>query len=143
MAYQIQFMEARCTGCLACHMACISTHFDYQEEAESFRAFKRVVNEQDGFQKNCCPGCTHCGACIKVCPAKAIFKDDETGFVLYDKEKCTGCRLCESKCPAGVIRFDKKGKMEKCDGCVELIRIGKEPACVRNCYAGAIILEER
>ena len=37
--------------------------------------------------------------------------------------------------------YDKDGKMEKCDGCIERIREGREPACVRVCFPGAITLE--
>ena len=44
-------------------------------------------------------------------------------------------------CPKDVIHFDKDGKMEKCDGCIERIREGREPACVRVCFPGAITLE--
>lgn len=29
-----------------------------------------------------------------------------------------------------MIHFDTDGKMEKCDGCIERIREGREPACV-------------
>ncbi|MGC4018139.1 MAG: 4Fe-4S dicluster domain-containing protein [Muricomes sp.] len=143
MAYQFHFDEEKCTGCLACHTACISSHFDYWEDAESFRTIQRFVKTEEGFQKNISPGCTHCGACMKVCPEGAVFKDKATGFILTDREKCTGCRVCESECSLHVIRFDREEKMAKCDGCIQIIEQGKEPLCVKNCYAGAIVLEER
>ena len=108
-------------------------------DAKSHRTVKKVVKNQ--FEKNICPGCDHCGICIKACPVQAIYKDPKTGFVLTDKEKCIGCHACEKVCPKDVIHFDKDGKMEKCDGCIERIREGREPACVRVCFPGAITLE--
>ena len=47
--------------------------------------------------------CTGCGACIMVCPQKAIsFKDDQEGFPtpFIDNAKCVDCGLCEKVCPA-------------------------------------------
>ena len=78
---------------------------------------------------------------MRVCPQRAIYQDEETGFILVEKEKCTGGRTCEAACPMQVIRFDKNGKMAKCDGCIEEIRNGRKPACVRTCFAGAVCLE--
>ena len=83
-------------------------------DAKSHRTVKKVVKNQ--FEKNICPGCDHCGICIKACPVQAIYKDPKTGFVLTDKGKCIGCHACEKVCPKDVIHFDKDGKMEKCDG---------------------------
>lgn len=143
MGYHFQFEEEKCTGCFACHTACISTHFDYWEDAKSFRTIQRIVKKEEGFQKNICPGCIHCGACMRVCPEHAIFKDDATGFILVDQDKCNGCRMCEARCPLHVIQFDKEGKMVKCDGCIRFIKKGEAPFCVKNCYANAIVLMKR
>jgi formate hydrogenlyase subunit 6/NADH:ubiquinone oxidoreductase subunit I len=46
---------------------------------------------------NCCG----CGACVNVCPQKAIdMKEDECGFLYprVDKKKCVGCKLCKKVC---------------------------------------------
>lgn len=142
MGYQLVFDKEKCVGCLTCHTACISTHHPDKISGTSFRAVQKLVNEEEGFQKLICPGCTHCGACLKTCPKQAIERDDKSGFILVSREKCTGCKSCEVSCPIGVIRFDTEGRMEKCDGCIGLIDAGKEPACVRNCPTGAIALEE-
>ena len=83
--------------------------------------------------------CISCGACEQECPVGAISQGDERYVI--DKEKCIGCHACEKVCPKDVIHFDKDGKMEKCDGCIERIREGREPACVRVCFPGAITLE--
>ena len=140
MSYRLKFDPDKCVGCYACHIACLDAHHDVEDaDAKSHRTVKKVVKNQ--FEKNICPGCDHCGICIKACPVQSIYKDPKTGFVLTDKEKCIGCHACEKVCPKDVIHFDKDGKMEKCDGCIERIREGREPACVRVCFPGAITLE--
>ena len=140
MSYRLKFDPDKCVGCYACHIACLDAHHDVEDvDAKSYRTVKKVAKNQ--FEKNICPGCAHCGICIKACPVQSIYKDPKTGFVLTDKEKCIGCHACEKVCPKDVIHFDKDGKMEKCDGCIERIREGREPACVRVCFPGAITLE--
>lgn len=140
MSYRLKFDPDKCVGCYACHIACLDAHHDVEDvDAKSYRTVKKVVKNQ--FEKNICPGCAHCGICIKACPVQSIYKDPKTGFVLTDKGKCIGCHACEKVCPKDVIHFDKDGKMEKCDGCIERIREGREPACVRVCFPGAITLE--
>lgn len=140
MGYRIKFDSKKCVGCYACYVACIDAHHDAaEEEANSRRTIKKTVTE--GFEKNICPGCIHCGKCISVCPTGAIYRDEESAFVLTDPEKCIGCGKCEEVCPLGVIRFDATGKMEKCDGCIGRLREGREPACVRVCCNQAITLE--
>ena len=43
--------------------------------------------------------CTHCGACVAVCPAQAFTVDPETRKILFDHEKCVLCGLCVKACP--------------------------------------------
>ena len=102
--------------------------------------FLRMIDDsrERNFEKKICPGCIHCGACMAVCQAGAIYREEETGLILNDREKCTGCRMCESVCPRKVIFFDPEGKMEKCDGCIDRLCEGREPACVRACSMDAI-----
>ena len=51
--------------------------------------------------------CTHCGACISVCPTEALVIDKSTMKVLFDPEKCIACELCVRACPprAMVVKF--------------------------------------
>ena len=42
--------------------------------------------------------CTHCGACITVCPPGA-FRLDLNRMVIFDNEKCIACGLCIPACP--------------------------------------------
>lgn len=134
---KIKFDKEKCVGCYACYTACIAAHHSPDEEtAASHRAIQKVV--QDDFRKNICIGCVHCGLCMEECPQGAIFRDEEYGLILADKEKCSGCGACRSVCPMGVIHYDENGRVEKCDGCIERLRQGRKPACVRTCCTGAV-----
>ena len=43
--------------------------------------------------------CTHCGACITICPADAFELDLQTRRVKFNNEKCIVCGLCIKACP--------------------------------------------
>jgi ferredoxin len=43
--------------------------------------------------------CTHCGACVTVCPPHAFEVDPVTRKVLFNDEKCVACGLCIKACP--------------------------------------------
>ena len=43
--------------------------------------------------------CTHCGACITMCPTGAFTLEPETRKVNFDHTKCVVCELCVKACP--------------------------------------------
>lgn len=43
--------------------------------------------------------CTHCGACVTVCPARAFEVDPKTRKVMFQNEKCLACEVCIKACP--------------------------------------------
>ena len=43
--------------------------------------------------------CTHCGACVPVCPTGALVTDQLTRKVLFYDTKCIACELCIKACP--------------------------------------------
>jgi len=45
--------------------------------------------------------CISCGACISVCPAKAISFKDSKAFI--DQKKCKKCYECVKICPVKAI----------------------------------------
>ena len=51
--------------------------------------------------------CTHCGACISICPTEALSIDKKTMKVIFDSEKCIACELCVKACPprAMIVKF--------------------------------------
>jgi ferredoxin len=43
--------------------------------------------------------CTHCGACINLCPSNAFSLEANTRKVLFDHNQCVVCGLCVKACP--------------------------------------------
>lgn len=43
--------------------------------------------------------CTHCGACITICPTDAFELDPVTRRVAFDNAKCLACAICIKACP--------------------------------------------
>jgi len=49
--------------------------------------------------------CTHCGACITICPTASLYLDKATMMVLFDPEKCIACELCIKGCPPRAMKL--------------------------------------
>lgn len=142
----IRFDRTKCTACCACAMACMDEKNTDVEHGE--RALRHVYTEelcrggQVSFRFHS-DSCIHCRvpACVAACEPGCLYKDAESGLVLYDTVSCDGCGQCLKSCPMGAISLDCDGKIQKCDGCIERQCAGKIPACVRVCPTGALYLE--
>ena len=51
--------------------------------------------------------CSQCGACVEICPCKALSLNDET--LAHDKDKCIWCGHCLAICPCDAIMIDGDG----------------------------------
>ncbi len=132
----------KCSGCLACVVACIDQHYDETvEHAVSCRIYEKKTSET-GLVCYKTRSCLHCvdAECVKVCPVGALIKDGQ-GFVVPVREKCIGCQACAKACPHDIPRFDKENKLVKCDGCTTRVANGLAPACVLTCNTGCLKLE--
>jgi len=144
MQYGFVHESKNCSGCGACQAACKDKHDN--EVGENLRRIK--CYESGGFTKqgngyvpnvriyNVSIGCNHCAdpKCVKNCPTGAMHKDPETGIVSVNEERCIGCGYCAMSCPYGAPQMQtKKGVMGKCDGCMDLVAKGENPACVDAC----------
>ena len=138
------FNPDKCCACSACMMGCMDQNdIDLAAGGSCYRrTFDQEIEEADG--SNTCvylsAACMHCtdAPCIDACPAGCLGKDPETGFTVYDNTNCIGCKSCAMACPFGVPSFNRMGKMQKCDGCIERQLHGMEPACTRVCPTGAL-----
>ena len=43
--------------------------------------------------------CTHCGACVNVCPSAALRMERATMQVCFESARCIACELCVRACP--------------------------------------------
>ena len=134
----IVFDATKCTGCMACQMACMDQRDIRSEKGQ--KPLRRVIQNKDTLLYQSI-GCIHCGLCMKVCPMEC-YRRNELGYVVLDAESCISCHACEAACPRDVISFTPMDdKAVKCDGCSGRIEAGLLPACVHTCPTGALILK--
>ncbi|MFC2097191.1 DmsC/YnfH family molybdoenzyme membrane anchor subunit [Bacteroidota bacterium] len=131
----------KCTGCQACKISCSNEHHLAPEH--NFRnifTFNKF-RHPDFPVFHLSIACNHCiePTCVYACPAKAIIKDPKTGVVLIDSQKCIGCKYCSWACPYDAPHYNyEQNNMEKCNFCEQLIKEGKQPACINSCPTGAL-----
>lgn len=146
MKYVFILDESKCVSCGACAVACMDQNdIDTRAGDTPFRA--AFVDEQGPVENPSFTflsvACMHCenAPCIAACPVGCLKKDEETGFTVYDNTHCIGCHSCAMACPFAQPCFNGgTGKMTKCDGCVERVKLGMKPACVKVCPFGALQL---
>ncbi|CAM3707574.1 4Fe-4S dicluster domain-containing protein [Mesobacillus zeae] len=139
--YGMMIDTRKCVGCYACRVSCqmqnelpVEESFIHFYEKET-GVFPNVKNEIIPVQ------CQHCedAPCVSVCPTKATYTTED-GIVLVDEDKCIGCKYCMVACTYGArTQSHKTGVVEKCRFCAELVKEGKQPACVSTCISNARI----
>lgn len=48
--------------------------------------------------------CTHCGACITLCPNSAFEVEASARRIIFHSEKCIGCKWCIKACPVRAMK---------------------------------------
>lgn len=138
----------RCTACRTCEVQCAVSHSRsgtlYAALFESPPSLSRV-RVSWAPRLNVPVRCVHCetAPCLLACPVGAIDRDRATDTVQVREEKCIGCFTCLLVCPYGAVRLSHDGKKaHKCDGCVDRLRAGDEPACSSGCPTRALTFAE-
>jgi molybdopterin-containing oxidoreductase family iron-sulfur binding subunit len=169
---------ARCVGCRRCVYACVTENNQSRDPQLHWITVLQMDKERGVdlqhsdayYQPSSVPeegkfyfpvSCQQCEKppCVKVCPVKATWKEDD-GVVVVDYDWCIGCRCCITACPYGARHFNWtdptipadqlqtkteylgnrpriKGVVEKCTFCLQRARQGLYPACVEVCPVGA------
>ena len=132
----------RCTGCLACTVACKAINgVDVGNFwIKTLRVGPHPIEGGSGtfpdVEMYFLPvQCQHCEnpECVKVCPTGASHKLED-GTVQIDKSKCIGCQFCAMSCPYGVRYLNEEERVvEKCTLCEQKIAQGELPQCVTQC----------
>ena len=50
--------------------------------------------------------CSACGACVDICPVKAVRLENDACVV--DTDWCIGCGVCALPCPTGAVKLVRK-----------------------------------
>lgn len=136
------FDVSRCSGCMACVVACMDQNDLQGKDGVSFRHVTRLEQGAYPYVKMSFVSlaCQHCGdaPCIVACPTRAIVRRQGNGTVDVNEEYCIGCHSCAQVCPFGAPQFPENGKMSKCNLCFERVEKGMEPACVHTCTTRAL-----
>ena len=174
----ILYDASKCTACRGCQVMCKQWNENDEEipteengvDSKNVGSYENPQDlspttwlrmrftevEYDGkvswlFTRQACMHCTDAG-CVRVCPNGSLYKNEETGFVEYNRDTCTGCGYCADACPFGIPRSDRNlltgiAKMDKCTLCTSAgynrLAEGMEPACVKSCPPGALKYGDR
>ncbi len=115
----------------------------------------KYVNKLYSGNKVCSYACLGCMDCAKICPTKAIFKN-EYGVAEIDRSLCIGCGLCAKECPNKLIKMiplDQK-IVTACKYCLTdkkdkdinnfcTVGCSKCRKCVKVCKPGALSFNEK
>lgn len=165
---------SKCQGCRACQVACKQWNGLPAEKTEFFEGaeytnpanlsaitWNHVIffpldrsNPKKPLWTIMHKKCFHCtdANCLRVCPEKAIYKQD--GWTVIDQKKCIGCGACVHACIYNVpeiagfnhvndtgTKIIYKDKSHKCNACT--LNTRGIPACVKTCPSGAMLYGSR
>jgi formate dehydrogenase iron-sulfur subunit len=169
MALKTFFIDTtKCTACRGCQIACKQWNMNpatktvqrgthQNPEDLNFFTYKLVrfsELEEGGktkwyFWPDQCRHCMTppCKIMAESLGVKAITKDESTGAVLYNpkiKVKENEYKQIRESCPWDIPRWDSKTQgMAKCTMCIDRIKEGLLPACVKTCPTGTMNFGDR
>lgn len=138
-----------CIGCDTCVVGCKMEHeqvdgaprirvTDSRDQPVMETPRGSYPNLQQYWVPTMCHNCVD-APCVKACPTVALWRRDEDGVVVLDKDKCVGCQRCAEACPYEALHFDgETGTANKCDTCAHRIGLETQPMCALVCPTNAI-----
>lgn len=160
----------RCTACRGCQIACKEWHDlpanqtkqrgshqnppDLNPNNYKIVRFHEHLDDKGSVVWNFFPDqCRHC--LIPICKdvadtavPGAMIKDPKTGAVLVTEKSSQlsteDAQAVIDACPYNIPRYDaEKGRLTKCDFCIDRISNGMQPICVKTCPTGTMAFGER
>jgi formate dehydrogenase iron-sulfur subunit len=153
---------SKCIACKACQVACkqwnglpaeittnVGSHQNPQDLSAVTWTLVRMNEVEDGgklkwlFFKDQCRHCVEPPCLMASAVPGSIYRDEDTGAVIYT-ENSRYENFDDIGCPYNIPRQDKNtGQMVKCTMCVDRVKNGMLPACVKACPAGATNFGDR
>lgn len=169
MADKSIFIDAtKCTACRGCQIACKQwnrnpgtkttqrgTHQNPADlNAATFKLVRFSESETDGkvqwyFFPDQCRHCVSppCEAAANEKAKGAVIHDEKTGAVVFNpkvKIKPEDFKEVKESCPYDIPRYNAQtGAMVKCTLCIDRVKEGLLPACVKTCPTGAMSFGDR
>jgi formate dehydrogenase iron-sulfur subunit len=159
---------SRCTACRGCQIACKEWHElpanktkqrgSHQNPPDlnpyNYKLVRFSENFENGvvnwyFFPDQCRHCLEppCKVAAESAGSKAITQDEATGAVLFNpkvKVKAADFKEIRAACPYDIPRYDERiGVMAKCTMCIDRVKEGMLPACVKTCPTGAMNFGDR
>jgi len=120
--YSMVIRQDHCIDCERCLEACRETN-GVPEYGYRTRILEQVKPDSIGRTTEFIPVlCNQCNnpACVRACPTKATYKNQQNGIVMVDKDKCIGCKTCMSACPCNDRYYNEETKaVDKCNFCYD------------------------
>lgn len=120
--YSMLIRQDNCIDCERCVQACAKAN-DVPEYGYRTRILRQVhpesVDRKTEFIPVMCNQCNN-PACVRACPTRATYKNQENGIVMVDQSKCIGCKTCMSACPFNARYYNEEAKaVDKCNFCFD------------------------
>lgn len=154
----------KCIACRGCQVACkqwkklpadkTENHGTYQNPMDMNEHTLKIIRFSekniDGqlrwlFMPDQCRHCVQPPCQMATEHPGSIIQDEATGAVIYTE--LTAKEIFEDihgACPYNIPRLDPKTKViVKCDMCIDRVRIGLEPACVKTCPSNTMHFGDR
>jgi len=140
-----KLLKNRCANCGACVISC-ADHKNLGTKCD----IRKLKQYEEGKFPNVkvltlSTSCYHCDnpVCVEKCPTGAMYIEKEFNTVQHNMDKCISCYTCLNSCPYHQISLDDNDKIMKCDFCIDELKKGNKPVCIRACTTRCLNIVEK